>query len=278
MNEWEWQLLEEKTPIDHLPIGGTEVKAGDRVRLRPKPGGDVLDIALAGQAATIERIEQDYEGKFHVSVLLDEDPGRDMGLLRQPGHRFFFSPDEVEPLPAAEAAQQRSEKPKILVAGIGNIFMGDDAFGVEVAKRLLAAGAPKGARVADFGIRGFDLTYAMQDGYETVILVDAHPRGQDPGTIYLVEPDLDSLDANGAETGVVETHGMNPMNVLRMAKAMNAQVRRVLLVGCEPADLGGEQGSMGLSEPVEAAVDEAVRLITSLIPEILNNAWPSAKV
>ena len=90
MNEWEWQLLEEKTPVDHLEISGVEVRTGSRVRLNPRKGGDVMDIALAGQIATIECIEQDYEGKSHVCVVLDEDPGRDMGLLRQPGHRFFF--------------------------------------------------------------------------------------------------------------------------------------------------------------------------------------------
>lgn len=99
MNEWEWQLLEDKTLIDHLLISGVEVRTGDRVRLFPHKGGDILDIALHGQIATIESIEQDYEGKSHVCVVLDDDPGRDMGLLRQPGHRFFFNPSEVEPLP-----------------------------------------------------------------------------------------------------------------------------------------------------------------------------------
>ena len=102
MNEWEWQLLEEKTPVDHLEISGVEVRTGSRVRLRPRKGGDVMDIALAGQIATIECIEQDYEGKSHVCVVLDQDPGRDMGLLRQPGHRFFFDAEEVEPLSEEE--------------------------------------------------------------------------------------------------------------------------------------------------------------------------------
>jgi len=105
MNEWEWQLLEEKTPVDHLEISGIEVRTGSRVRLRPRPGGDVMDIALAGQTATIECIEQDYEGKRHVCVVLDDDPGKDMGLLRQPGHRFFFDAEEVEPLSPDELPQ-----------------------------------------------------------------------------------------------------------------------------------------------------------------------------
>ena len=98
MNEWEWQLLEDKSPVESVEISGVTVRIGDRVRLHPGKGGDVLDIALAGQTAAIEAIEQDYEGKVHVCVVLDDDPGRDMGLLRQPGHRFFFDVEEVEPL------------------------------------------------------------------------------------------------------------------------------------------------------------------------------------
>lgn len=98
MNEWEFQLLEEKTPVDHVVVSGVELRQGDRVRLRPRQGGDVFDLALAGKAATIESLEQDYEGKIHLSVVIDDDPGKDMGLLRQPGHRFFFDPQEVEPI------------------------------------------------------------------------------------------------------------------------------------------------------------------------------------
>lgn len=98
MNEWEWQLLEEKTELPSLRVDESEVRPGDRVRLRPRPGGDIFDIALAGRVATIEAIEQDYENKIHVAVVLEDDPGRDLGMLRQPGHRFFFSPEEIEPL------------------------------------------------------------------------------------------------------------------------------------------------------------------------------------
>jgi hypothetical protein len=97
MNEWEWHLLEDKPPVDHLLVNGVELKAGDRVRLCPRPGGDILDMALAGKVAVIEAIEQNYEGQFHLAVVLDDDPGRDMGMMRQPGHRFFFDPEEVEP-------------------------------------------------------------------------------------------------------------------------------------------------------------------------------------
>jgi hydrogenase maturation protease len=271
VNEWEWQLLEEKTPVDHLEISGIEVRTGSRVRLSPRKGGDVMDIALAGQIATIECIEQDYEGKSHVCVVLDEDPGRDMGLLRQPGHRFFFDAEEVEPLSEEEARQIHSvPKPTILVAGIGNIFLGDDAFGVEVVRRMADVQLPESVRVADFGIRGFDLAYALQDGYETTIPVDACPHGEAPGTLYVIEPDLKVLDDPEAPQAVVEAHAMNPMNVLRMARAMNIEVKNVLLIGCEPETLGGEEGQMGLSVAVEAAVDHAVKLVESIVNKILN--------
>ena len=98
MNEWEWHLLEDKTPLESVEVSGVGLRPGDLVRLRPRPGGDVLDMALAGKTATIESIEQDYEGKAHLAVVVEDDPGRDFGLMRQPGHRFFFSPEEVEPI------------------------------------------------------------------------------------------------------------------------------------------------------------------------------------
>ena len=279
MNEWEWQLLEERTPVDHLEISGMEVRTGSRVRLLPRKGGDVMDIALAGQTATIECIEQDYEGKCHVCVVLDSDPGRDMGLLRQPGHRFFFDAEEVEPLTEDEAREHQSaQKPRILIAGIGNIFLGDDAFGVEVIRRLAGLKLPQSVRVSDFGIRGFDLAYALQDGYENTILVDACPHGQAPGTLYVIAPDLKALDDPEAPQAVVEAHAMNPMNVLRMARAMNIEVKNVLLVGCEPETLGGEEGQMELSAPVKAAVDEAVKLVESLVNRILNGDGPDSNV
>jgi hydrogenase maturation protease len=161
-------------------------------------------------------------------------------------------------------------KPTILVAGIGNIFLGDDAFGVEVVRRMADVQQPESVRVADFGIRGFDLAYALQDGYETTILVDACPHGEAPGTLYVIEPDLKVLDDPEAPQAVVEAHAMNPMNVLRMARAMNIEVKNVLLIGCEPETLGGEEGQMGLSVAVEAAVDHAVKLVESIVNKILN--------
>ena len=96
MNEWEWQLLEDKPALDRCTVDGVEFRLGDRVRLRPRQGGDIMDVALAGKIAIIESIEQDYEGKVHLAVVIDDDPGKDLGMLRQPGHRFFFSLEEIE--------------------------------------------------------------------------------------------------------------------------------------------------------------------------------------
>jgi hydrogenase maturation protease len=275
MNEWEWRLLEDKAPSPSLIIAGIEVKSGDRVRLRPGRRGDVIDIALAGKTAMIESIEQDYEGKFHICVVADDDPGRDIGLMRQPGHRFFFDPEEVEPLPAEEVEQgAAAQVPSILIAGIGNIFLGDDAFGVEVVQRLASRQLPERVKAVDFGIRGFDLAYALLDGSEVTILVDACPRGGTPGDVYVIEPDVNALDSREATPASVDAHSMNPMNVIRMAKSMGGDLKRILLVGCEPLTLGPEEGQMGLSEPVMAAVDEAAKLIESLIVQIQKGEGP----
>jgi hydrogenase maturation protease len=162
--------------------------------------------------------------------------------------------------------------PRILVAGVGNIFLGDDAFGVEVAQRLIRRPLPEGVRVVDFGIRGLDLTYALLDGYEAVILVDAMPRGQTPGTLYVLQPEAG--ETSEAPTplapGPIDVHGLDPVQVLRLVRSLGGQIERLLVVGCEPATLEHEEDmSMELSEPVRAAADEAVNLVESLIEKLL---------
>jgi hydrogenase maturation protease len=165
-------------------------------------------------------------------------------------------------------------RPRILVAGVGNIFLGDDAFGVEVAQRLLRRALPDEVRVVDFGIRGIDLTYALLDGYETVILVDAAPRDGPPGTLYVLEP------ARG-EAGAavpVEMHDLDPAKVMRLAAALGSPAGRVLLVGCEPVPPGeAEEMAMGLSEPVRAAVEEAVPLVEALVGRLLRGEAVEAR-
>jgi hydrogenase maturation protease len=158
----------------------------------------------------------------------------------------------------------------VLVAGIGNIFLGDDAFGVEVAQRLARREQRPGVRVVDFGIRGFDLAYALLAEDQVTILVDALPRGDAPGTLCVLEPDLAEL-ADGSVPPSIEPHGMDPVRVLRLALALGGQPGRVLVVGCEPATVEpSEDGSMELSPPVEAAVEEAIRMVESLVEELLS--------
>jgi hydrogenase maturation protease len=154
----------------------------------------------------------------------------------------------------------------ILVACIGNIFQGDDAFGCEVAKVLARRALSLDVRVVDFGIRSLDLIYALLDAPELTILVDAVSRGCEPGTLYTIEPDLD--DSEGANE-LMDAHSMNPVQVLRTAKAMGGRLGRVLLVGCEPADLGGAEGRMGLTPPVSGAIEQAAVMVESLIEKEL---------
>ena len=161
-------------------------------------------------------------------------------------------------------------QPRVLIAGIGNIFLGDDAFGVEVARRLARGELPEGVRVVDFGIRGLDLAYALLDEYESVILVDAVPRGGPPGTLYVIEPERGD-QPEPAQATFIDAHGMDPVKVLRLAEAMGAPARRLLVVGCEPAPaLEPDDMQMGLSDPVRAAVDEAATLVASLAVRLAN--------
>jgi len=160
--------------------------------------------------------------------------------------------------------------PKILIAGIGNIFMGDDAFGCEVAQRLAARPWPDGVRVVDFGIRGLDLAYALLDAPQSVILIDAAGRGGQPGTVYVIEPDLAELAAASPGAATLDAHTMNPLAVLRMVQGLGGELRHITLVGCEPADLGSlEEGKMGLSAPVAVAVVQAIDCVTKLVSTIL---------
>jgi hydrogenase maturation protease len=157
---------------------------------------------------------------------------------------------------------------KILVAGIGNIFLGDDAFGSEVARRLMLEKWPAEVRVEDFGIRSYDLAYALMDGYEVTILVDITSQGQSPGTVYLIEPDLNHLEQ--FDEKVADAHSMNPMRVLQMLRTFGNSPGKLYLIGCEPATLEVEDGRIGLSEVVEASVPQAIGLIKSLLRDLLH--------
>jgi hydrogenase maturation protease len=148
----------------------------------------------------------------------------------------------------------------MLIAGVGNIFLGDDGFGVEVATRLSSESLPDWVRVADYGISGMHLAYDLAEGFETTVLVDATPRGGEPGTLYVIEVEPGSADASGIP--LLDGHGMQPDVVFGMLKTLGADVGRVLLVGCEPASI---DAGIGLSAPVTAAVGEAVRILVDLV-------------
>jgi hydrogenase maturation protease len=254
-----WEELERPAP-DTVLVDGVELRAGSRVRLHPRGTADLFSRALDGRVGIIESLEQDTDDNVHLVVIAEDDPGRDLGARRQPGHRFFFAPDEVEPL-----GEPASGSARVLVAGIGNVFLGDDGFGVALAGRLAARELPGGVTVVDYGIRGMDLAYALGDGWDAVLLLDATPRGEPPGTLYVIEPEIDP------DAVAVDTHGMDPVKVLAMAQALGTTLPRILVVGCEPETMmTGEEEDVvyDLSEPVRAALDEATTLVGELLDEL----------
>jgi hydrogenase maturation protease len=153
---------------------------------------------------------------------------------------------------------------KILIACIGNIFLGDDAFGVQVARELWVLGLPEEAVVVDYGIRSFDLAYALLEPWRSIILVDAIARGGAPGSLYLLQPDADTENAVG-----FNPHAIGPAQVLAMARAIGSVTAPMYIVGCEPQDLGEElDGRIGLSPAVVAAVPRAVAMIERLVEQL----------
>jgi hydrogenase maturation protease len=158
-------------------------------------------------------------------------------------------------------------KQTILIAGVGNIFHGDDAFGSEVARRMAQTALPANVRVVDFGIRGHDLAFALQDGHEAVILVDVAQRQRMPGTLSVLQPELSAI--HEVTPRGIETHAMDPLRVLRTLLAQGHRLPPIWLVVCEPVTFGPEEGQLGLSEPVAAAIPEAVALIHSLLEKLV---------
>ena len=262
-----WDELRRASPRS-VVVGGVELRRGSRVVLHPRPGGDILDLALAGRVAVVEGLDADMDANLHVAVTLEDDPGRDLGEERQPGHRFFFSPEEVEPLADAAPPVRR----RILVAGIGNVFFGDDGWGVELARRLADRPLPPEVDVAEFGIRGMDLAYALAD-YDVAVLLDATPRGQPPGTLYVIDPETDHDAAS------LDAHGMDPVRVLALARELGPVPERVVVLGCEPAthvDPGDDDVVEELSPPVRAALDEGVRQAELLLAELTTDPQEGA--
>ncbi|HEY7431227.1 MAG TPA: hydrogenase maturation protease [Streptosporangiaceae bacterium] len=159
---------------------------------------------------------------------------------------------------------------RVVVAGVGNIFLSDDGFGVEVARRLAQTQLPGGVRATDYGIRGMHLAYDLADGFETAILIDAAPRGGEPGTVTVLEVAPEHR-RDLAESGVLaggrlfDAHGMQPDVVFGVLGMLGVDTGRVLVVGCEPAST---EPGIGLTEPVAAAVDDAVKIVTDLLASL----------
>lgn len=247
-------------------VAGRILRPGNRVRLKPEAGKDIIDTMLAGRIGIIECIDQDESGAIHVAVILADDPGREFGDIRHPTHRFFFRPFELEP--TDQPGQDASER-RVLVAGIGNIFFGDDGFGVEVVRYLAGCDLPAGTEVIDFGIRGMDLAYSLVQPYHAAIMVDVVPRGAVPGTIHLLRPEPNEF------LGEADPHRMHPMAVLGLASQLGPLPAQVILVGCEPqSSANGETMTVGLSKPVAAAVARAADTVIEIARGFLRGGVP----
>ena len=159
---------------------------------------------------------------------------------------------------------------RVLVAGIGNVLLGDDGFGVEVVRRLDPGTLPAGVDVADYGIRGVHLAFDLLDGrHDALVLVDAVSLDEPPGTLAVLEVPLDGTSADSA---AVDGHGMTPVAVLDLLRTLGGSLRRAVVVGCRPAVL---DEVVGLSPPVQAAVEPAVRLVADVVPDLLEPAIPT---
>jgi hydrogenase maturation protease len=159
---------------------------------------------------------------------------------------------------------------QILVAGVGNAWLQDDAFGGEVARRIEAQGVPDGVTVMDVGTGGLDLAYELMRGYDALVLIDASSRGEEPGTLYVIEPDLADFAPSIEDGDAINPHGMDPATVLRFVNAAGGFSGKVVVIGCEPGEV--EEVGLGLTPAVEAAVAHAVRLVLQTVEELRTDA------
>ena len=258
---WEPQVDGSFDPwSDTVDIGGIAVGNGTRVRLHPRRRSDAQDFFVDGRTASVAGVFNDVSGDVYLAVAVDVP---DADLHQWHGRYLYFHPDEVEPLAADSLPFDPGQVgPRVLVAGVGNIFLGDDGFGVEVAGRIDPASLPAGVKVADFGIRGVHLAYELLDGYDTLILVDAVSRGDPPGTVSVIEH---AAGDQGGTLAAMDAHGMDPGAVLAMAGDLGATVDRVLVVGCEAGDVSD---GIGLTVPVTEAVPSALDAIRELLASI----------
>ncbi len=159
---------------------------------------------------------------------------------------------------------------RILVAGIGNAWLGDDGFGGEVTKRLNERELPPEAAVFDFGTGGLELAYEVMRGYDALVLVDISQQGGEPGTLYVMEVAEDSVPGQVEDGDAINPHAMDPESVLRFVKLMGGWPGKVVVVACEPGNV--EEMGMGLGDAVGGVVDSAVELVLSQIEELRHDA------
>ena len=165
--------------------------------------------------------------------------------------------------------EQTPKTKQVLVAAVGNLWLRDDGFGGEVAKRLQERELPKGVHVFDFGTGGLDLAYEVMRGYDALILVDVSRQGGEPGTLYVMEADEGSVEGAIEDGETINPHAMDPQTVLRFVKAVGGWPGKVVVIACEPAVV--EEMGIGLSESVEGVVDQAVELVESTVGEVLQS-------
>jgi hydrogenase maturation protease len=169
--------------------------------------------------------------------------------------------------PQTAEPTDRPMRDQILVAGIGNVFLGDDGFGAAVTRRLRERELPGGVSVFDFGTGGLKLAYEVMRGYSGLVLVDVSRQGGEPGTLYVMDADPEDVSGEIADGDALDPHGMDPRTVLRFVKAIAGWPGRVVIVACEPAELGAD-GGMTLSGPVAEAVDRAVEVVLETLGEL----------
>jgi hydrogenase maturation protease len=159
---------------------------------------------------------------------------------------------------------------QILVAGVGNAWLQDDAFGGECARRLEERGVPEGVTVMNFGTGGLDLAYEIMRGYDALVLLDASRRGGEPGTLYVLEPDMEELTGPIEDGDVINPHGMDPQTVLRFVGAIGGFSGRIVVIGCEPGEV--DDVGLGLTPAVEGAVERALALVSETLEELRTDA------
>ena len=160
---------------------------------------------------------------------------------------------------------------RTLVAGVGNVFLRDDAFGVEVVRLLAGHPVPDGVQIRDFGIRGVHLAYDLLDGCDLFVLVDAAARGEPPGTVTVLEVEVP--EAGSLASPVIDAHGLAPDDIFALLATLGGRPGRSLVVACEPADVSA---GMGLSEPVREALPHAVRTVEEIIASVAGEAAAAA--